>query len=74
MSSVTVLTILTVQFDASHHIMRSYIHMLTMSHDSPKDIALTRRQVEIVGNAVPFATLTRTLGEACRTTNKSQPA
>ena len=48
--------------------------MLTMSHDSPKDIALTRRQVEIVVHEILFATSTRTLGEACKTIDKAQHA
>ena len=53
--------------------MYSYIDMLTMSHDSPKDIAVTRCQVKIAGNRIPFVTSTWTLGEVCKTIDKAQP-
>ena len=48
--------------------------MLTMSHDSPKDIALTRRQLEIVVREIRLTTSTRTLGEACKTIDQAQLA
>lgn len=59
---------------SQHSQSATHVESATTSHDSRKDIALTRRQVEIAGNEVLFATSTRTIGEVCRTTDKAQAA